>query len=277
MNCKVLVFSDLDGSLLDHDSYSYAPALPMLTELEKTGTPVICCTSKTRRELLDFRSEIKNSHPFIAENGAAIFIPKDYFQDPPEDCEIQGDYRVRAFCKPRQYWQEIINRKREAFPDAFLSFADAGVERIAEMTGLSMEQANAASQREYGEPLKWLADEQTLNKFIATMKKEGANVLVGGRFVHVSGAIDKGRALTWLVSQYQAQTFEKCISIAAGDSGNDIAMLEAADFALVIRSPAHDFPQLKRIDGVVYSKEYGPQGWAEGIGQLLAEIHQDKL
>ena len=59
------------------------------------------------------------------------------------------------------------------------------------------------------------------------------------------------------------------VDLAAGDSGNDVAMLEAAASALVIRSPVHPFPALARDTGVYLSDRCGPAGWAEGVEAWL--------
>jgi predicted mannosyl-3-phosphoglycerate phosphatase (HAD superfamily) len=50
-----LIFTDLDGSLLDHHTYSFAPAANYLDRLETQGIPVIPITSKTRAEVLVLR------------------------------------------------------------------------------------------------------------------------------------------------------------------------------------------------------------------------------
>jgi hypothetical protein len=47
-------------------------------------------------------------------------------------------------------------------------------------------------------------------------------------------------------------------------------MLEAAQTALVVRSPAHGFPPLARSEGVIYSTGFGPAGWAEGVARWLS-------
>ena len=57
--------------------------------------------------------------------------------------------------------------------------------------------------------------------------------------------------------------------LAIGDSENDCPMLEAAETALLIRSPVHDFPTLAKVDGVLHSQRYGPAGWAQGVLQWL--------
>ena len=46
----VVVFTDLDGTLMDHDSYDVAPAKPALDALAARSIPVVPVTSKTRAE-----------------------------------------------------------------------------------------------------------------------------------------------------------------------------------------------------------------------------------
>ncbi len=46
-----LVFTDMDGSLLDHYTYQFDEAIPTLEELEQSDIPVIPITSKTQAEL----------------------------------------------------------------------------------------------------------------------------------------------------------------------------------------------------------------------------------
>lgn len=89
---QFLVFTDLDGSLLDHHNYSYVNALPQLASLEQLGIPVIPATSKTRlgrehsshsivfrslKELLSIRRKQAAFHPnatqFTLHLGASLF------------------------------------------------------------------------------------------------------------------------------------------------------------------------------------------------------------
>ena len=86
-----LIFTDLDGSLLDHNTYSFAPAAELLLELEQQQIPVIPVTSKTRAEVMALRQTLHNEHPFIIENGAAICIPKQYFPNCPEGAVVMDN------------------------------------------------------------------------------------------------------------------------------------------------------------------------------------------
>ena len=270
----IVIFTDLDGSLLDHHNYSHAAADGLLAELEEGAIPVIPVSSKTRSELLELRRELGNRHPFIAENGAAVYIPDGYFGFRPAETLERAGYLVREFSQPRQHWLDKLQQVADRFPGDFSSFADLDSETIAEWTGLSLEAARRASQREYGEPIRWFGSETAKADFVATMQGMGATLLQGGRFLHLSGDCDKGRALAWLNRQYAMETGEEPLSIAIGDSQNDAAMLEAADHALIIQSPSHPSPELKRTDKVLISEAFGPQGWNEGVRKILTTIEQ---
>lgn len=265
-----LVFSDLDGSLLDHHSYSYLDAVSQLRRLEQLNVPVILATSKTRTEVEKQRHEMGNSCPFIVENGAAIFIPVGYFDDQPEGTIERDGYWVREMSSSREQWLTLLNDLVQQFPEEFDYFFRAGAEGIVRMTNLSLAGAQDANCREYSEPVQWLGDERRKADFVDCLQQGGATVLQGGRFLSVSGDCDKGRALVWLRRIYQeSRQSLACHDLAIGDSANDCAMLEAAETALLVRSPVHPFPPLERSSGLIFSRDYGPAGWAEGVARWL--------
>jgi len=89
-----IVFTDLDGTLLDHHTYDYSPALPALAKLQERQIPLVFCTSKTAAEMIPFRTEIENVDPFIVENGGGTYIPESYFATLPAEIRIGlGDSR----------------------------------------------------------------------------------------------------------------------------------------------------------------------------------------
>lgn len=262
------MFSDLDGSLLDHYSYSFDAALPAVNALEELDIPLILVSSKTRAEILAVREQLANRHPFIVENGAAVFVPQRYFPVQPAATVLRDGYWVWETAPSRSRWLELLAALAVEFPSSFEYFHRAGVNGIMQMTGLSAVQATRANSREYSEPVKWFGGPQEELRFIEHLRESGASVVKGGRFLSVSGDCDKGRALRWLRDCYQALTPDRPVDdIAIGDSANDCRMLEAARTALLIRSPVHDFPPLARVDGVMRSQLPGPQGWAEGVSK----------
>ncbi|NIB39968.1 HAD-IIB family hydrolase [Pseudomaricurvus alkylphenolicus] len=270
---QLMVFTDLDGTLLDHHSYSYEPALPMLERLQAAGVPVVFCTSKTRAEVEHLRKHIGNHSPFIVENGAAVFIPAEQLSATPQGARLVNDYWVRDFCPPRQHWLTLIEEVKPQFGGLFEHFAAMGDARVAELTGLNLVEAGRARAREYGEPLRWLGTDEELTAFSEWFGSRGARVLRGGRFVHLAGESDKGQALRWLTEQWrQREPDMPVVSIAAGDSHNDVAMLEAADYAVVVRSPVQEPPVLRGAGNSVVSHKCGPEGWSEGVEHWLRHL-----
>lgn len=271
----LLIFTDLDGSLLDHYHYRHHEADERLSQLADNGIPVIPASSKTRSEIERLRHSLNNAEPFICENGAAICIPVGYFADQPAETVVEQQYWLKTFVKPRQHWLDIISTLKPEFGIDFTGFADAGIDGIIAMTGLDVHAAARAAHREYGEAIAWHGSPAKQKLFIEALQKAGAQVLQGGRFLHVSGACDKGQALSWLLQQYQYFYPQKnWQTLAIGDSDNDIAMLQEADLALLIPSPVHGLPQLKHRPEIYIAPHPGPRGWAAGVQEILDHKQQ---
>lgn len=264
------VYTDLDGTLLDHHSYSYQDALPALKRLQEADIPVIPVTSKTRAELASLRSELNLDSPFIVENGAAVFIPSAFHADIDGDGLIRkGGYWVKAFAPDMAFWSSLIAELSAAVPDAFKAMSSMAAEDVQALTGLSEASAKDALTREYSDPLHWLGTDEQLVALTEICAQKDIQVVKGGRFVHLLKGSDKGRALQWLNS-YLAELMEisDLESIALGDGENDLAMLAKADIAVQIKSPVHDFPVLEKPT-VYRTENYGPAGWAEAIIKIL--------
>jgi mannosyl-3-phosphoglycerate phosphatase family protein len=269
---QTLIFTDLDGSLLDHFNYEVEPANQVLTYLENQAIPVIFNTSKTFDEVLALRTQLENHHPFIVENGAAIYIPRNYF---PENYlskfteSSHPDYLKVSLCEDRAYWLKILEEKKPLYVNQFRHFHEMGTTGIARVTGLSDEKAVLANRREYSEPILWDGDKNKKTQFINEMRQSGAKIEEGGRFLHLIGHCNKGKALTFLLNIFQQQQAKPILSIALGDGKNDVPMLQVAEEAILIRSPVHPFPDIPNQTHILRTDHYGPHGWAEGITKTL--------
>jgi D-glycerate 3-kinase len=264
-----IIFTDLDGTLLDHFDYSFSKAESVIDELKKRQIPIIPNTSKTFAEMVNIQVSLALDSPFIIENGAAVYIPVGYFKDQPDGTIRQGNYWVKEFCPPRSHWLSLLESVSEQYGDLFQGFSKLSLDELCNLTGLSPESAEFALDRKYTEPLLWHGDNCNKDEFIAHMESLGAHMLQGGRFLHVGGHSDKGLALTWLANVFSKQLKVTVQTIALGDSHNDNEMLEIADIAMQIKSPIHPFPMLNKTNNCFRSTEFGPKGWAECLSNFF--------
>ncbi len=72
---KVL-FSDLDGTILDHHTYSYSESVEGINILKDQNVPLVLVSSKTFPEMKEIHKELELNHPFIFENGGGIAYPE---------------------------------------------------------------------------------------------------------------------------------------------------------------------------------------------------------
>ncbi|OIP44492.1 MAG: hypothetical protein COZ12_07165 [Deltaproteobacteria bacterium CG_4_10_14_3_um_filter_60_8] len=74
----LLIFTDLDGSLLNHADYSFEAARPVLARIGARAIPLVFVTSETRGEVEIIQQEMGIAEPFVVENGGGIYFPAGY-------------------------------------------------------------------------------------------------------------------------------------------------------------------------------------------------------
>lgn len=272
---KLAVFTDLDGTLLDHYSYEFQPAKVSVFLCHELDFPIIPCTSKTYKEIISIRSQLGLGTPFTVENGAAIFLPKKWLKEyliDPIDLIEYGEFYIKEFGYSRSYWLRQLKTHASDFAHLYHGFADLNAKELSELTGLSEKQAEKANMRHYSEPLHWIGDSCQKNAFIKRMQDAGATLVEGGRFLHVCGEENKGSALEWLFNLIKTQVPGSWSSVALGDSANDIPMLEKTDIAVQIKSMVKPFAELNKKENVLRSSMPGPTGWHEVMMKLISEL-----
>ena len=250
----VVVFTDLDGTLMDHDSYAVAPAKPALDALAARSIPVVPVTSKTRAEVVPLMARLGLSGSAIAENGAVI---------------MHADGSIDAAVTRAKITAALAALPKNV-RDSMVCFCDMEVEQIAAATGLDHDDAARAAAREASEPFLWQGDAtppSTLVEMLGeTLAKYGLCVTQGGRFFHIVPPRDKAAAISDLLSAHSPHPQ----SWVLGDGPNDVSMLLAANRGALIANPHVDTARLLPTGHNVYmSCAFGPAGWHEAITAFL--------
>lgn len=261
------IFTDLDGTLLDHNTYSFEPARPALDALAEAGIPVVLCTSKTRAETERWRAALGNADPFIVENGGAAFVPEGTFGPDARYDKRDGGYGVLEFGRPYAELRRALEAIRAATGLPLRGFGDMSVEEVAGRCGFSLEDAALAARREYDEPFVG-ADRASLAAVVREAASAGLQVVSGGRFHHLVGGSDKGRAVRALRDLY-VRTRGPVRSIGLGDSPNDEPMLRAVDVPVLVRRPDGGYTDAVQLPGLVLAPYSGPAGWREAVLGIL--------
>lgn len=259
---KLLVFTDLDGSLMEHETYSIEAARPALEELRSRGIAVVMNSSKTAAEMLAIQQRLELNAPFVCENGAALYFPEE------------AGAHNQIFGRLRSEWLPAVHELRADLKLEFEGFADWSPKQIADTTGLDVLGAELAKQREFSEPILWRSPASARQHFADELGRLGLSLLEGGRFLSIQGEHDKSIAMHWLARQEQG---EQTITVGLGDSPNDTAMLEAANIAVIIKSAKSDRIELKNPDKVIHTSRPGPAGWQDAMTEILTWLDKDEL
>jgi len=264
----LVVFSDLDGTLLDHGSYSYGPARPALCALRDKAVPLILCSSKTRAEIIPLWYELELNHPFIAENGGGIFAPEDSeLPDVSSWPEAGEGWRMLALGRP----VDEVRGKFALFQGRFTAqgFGDFSDQEVARLTGLNLAEAALARRREFNEPVLLPYAEKQEAEFMAAAARAGLTVTKGGRFYHLLAGADKGRAVKLVSGLFRGQDPD-LITAALGDALNDAPMLASVDRPFLVAKYDGTYADLD-LPGLVKAPGSGPAGWNRSVLGLLEE------
>ena len=182
---KVLIFTDLDGSLLHRDTFKFDEIKEQLKQLISKGVFIITNTSKTEKEILEFNNELGSSLPYISENGSAINgldllnsnLPKELILSREKDSLIKifeksVPVNLRNKCK----WLLEMDKKNQSL-----------------IFGLESEKLKMALDRKYTIPFLFEGSKSEKNELSRIVKNKGRDLQEGGRVSKVTDKENKDK------------------------------------------------------------------------------------
>ena len=271
MDFPLLIFTDLDGTLLDHHSYTFKGAATALQRLHRHSIPIVLASSKTRTELQKLQQTLGLNEPFIAENGGGVFIPAGYSILDTHVLKKLGNYYFKQFGIPYHTIREIFESLQSKYN--IKGFGDMTVDEIITATGLTREEAILAAQRDFTEPFLFLS-EPLLQELKEEVADHGLKITQGGRFYHLMAAgQDKGLAVSETLRLFQAGCKHKIITVGLGDAENDFLMLKTVDIPVLIPKPDGSYENLD-LPGLHKPPYPGSKGWGTAVMAILDDYQQ---
>ncbi len=307
---KIIIITDLDGTLLHPKTYSFEAATAALNMIKEKEIPLVLCSSKTRAEIEVYRKRLNNKHPFISENGGGIFIPEGYFSEIPspqpsptrgegdsntspvqrrggdglmgDDVSIipppltgggkgEGEkYTVITLGKPYSEIRNAFIEIRKRLKIKAKGFGDFSAEDVAALARLPLSEAMLAKARDFDEPFIFEEGENRIEEFLDAIEDAGLH-WTQGRFYHIMGDNDKGKAVKILKGFYEKE-HGKITTIGLGDRFNDLPLLNEMDYPVLVKNEDSTYDERINPPNLIKAEGIGPEGWNEVILELCQRL-----
>lgn len=287
---RLVLFTDPDG-LLPCDSAASPRVVPARLDawpgrrpgdtskrsalqcLQSCGIPIVLFSARTRAEIELVQQELDISHPFIAENGGALYVPEGYFPFPLADSFSIPGYEVFRFGKPHQQVVDVLHRVAGECGVEVLGFSDMRTDQLAQETGMTLMQAGLAKLREYDEPFRIVEGTAAAReRFLTTLRKAGLSCTLCGRYYHANGVSEPAAGVRMLRELYD-RAWGKVTAVGLGESGPaEAAFLWEMDVPIVVPGETQAPTRLRRkFPSARFTASSGPRGWNEAILEMAAQ------
>jgi mannosyl-3-phosphoglycerate phosphatase len=266
----MVVFSNLDGVLLDGDTRSPDLARSALALLTASRVPLVLLSSRTRAEIELLQDKLGVHHPFIVENGAAVYVPAGYFPEPPPNAIVRSGYHVVEVGIPYRDVVSTLHRLARQLHVGIESFSQMSVDAVAKAYGLSLLDARLAKLRDHAEPFRFTdATPKARARLIHALHAAGFNCISDGRFHHALARIDVGSRVRLLRGCYSA--VRQMMAVGLADRSEDLSLLQEVDIPVVVQGPPgrSSVDLFHALPHALLTRSPGPAGWSEAIVSLI--------
>jgi mannosyl-3-phosphoglycerate phosphatase len=260
---QIIIFTDLDGSLLDKDTFKFDEIEDYFKDLISEGIKIIPNSSKTEAELLDFNKQHNLNLPFISENGSSIHGLNLIHKELPNKISIS-----RPAHQIISIYNEIIPDNLNQKINFILKLKHEEQEKIF---GLPSNKMMLATKRNYSLPIQFMGNEIEKNEFFKIINDVGLTVQTGGRIMNICDNVNKSQAMTKALRLISKELDDEIITIGVGDNENDIEMIKQSNYPCLVKNDNFN-SSLINIDDLIKSSEPSPRGWSDVIKTAIQKI-----
>lgn len=239
MKKRLVIFTDLDGTLLDPVTYGCpAGSVRIIAELQKKGHFIIPVTSKTASEMKDICARTGMKNGFSAENGSFTEL---YAGNTEKVIGLGG---MEGSVKKK------FNVLKGMFNDRIISADEMTEDELKAFTGLK--DVRDMLERRFS-VIFTLKKGLSVKDVKAAALKEECQIVKGDRFHHlISVSAGKGNAVNVIRDEIEsAYSGEHIVTLAFGNSENDISMLQAVEHPFVIYEKWNIKPAMRKFPPAV--------------------------
>ncbi len=270
-NLSALIFTDLDGTFLDNNNFSFGKNFDVAQNLIASGHFVIFNSSKTFVEIDKLFNHHQIKFPIICETGGGIYIPYELSDDhEPFNNSYNTIYEATKISVIKDQITDIC----DDFKDEMKFFNDLIHDDKIKLSGLDSDGVILASQRVFSTLFVWSSSEARLMELSNILKKINIRIIKGARFFHLCSNFDKGTAMQKTINKFKDTHADRdFVTVALGDSSNDYEMLKIADYPCVVKSHGNKNLHYSALpEKTIFSSISAPNGWSECIEKVLSKL-----
>ena len=259
---SVVIFTDLDGSLLHRDTFKFDPIKDYITNLINKGIIIIPTSSKTEEELEKFNIELGEKLPYISENGSFI-----------HGLNLINTHFPNKIVLSREK-EELIKifyaKVPERLKDKCIQISKMNKIDQEKIFGLNNEKLKDALNRKYTLPFLFKGNKNEKKELLKILFSNSLTLQEGGRVFNLCDNINKVKSMNKVIKILK-KTEDKIKSIAVGDNYNDLDMLKSCDVPCLVFNDKFKLDQIN-IDNLIFSNKPSPEGWTDVIKKALVKL-----
>ena len=259
----VVIFTDLDGSLLHRDTFKFDVIKDYLKNLRNHGIIIIPNSSKTEKEIEEFNKELGIDLPYISENGSSIHGLNLINNNFPNKIILSRE---------KEELQKIFYDKvPDQLKNKCIQISKLNKKEQEKIFGQKDQKLRYVLERKYTLPFLFKGDKNEKNKLLKILNSNSLTLQEGGRVLNLCDNINKVKSMNKVIKILK-KTEDEIKTIAVGDNFNDLEMLKNSDIPCLVFNDHFKLDQIN-IENLIISNKPSPEGWSDVIKKALAKLN----